>query len=80
VRFGQTNHRLELTGRGGNSTFLSSNVFAQFSHGHVGADEGVGGGLGYRGVDVGASVGDVGGEELDGLESGQISLCTHSPK
>ena len=70
--FGQTDHGFELTSCGCDATFGCANVFAEFPHCHVGAYEGVGGGLGDYGVDVGAGVGDVGCEEFDGLGEGLL--------
>ena len=67
VRLRETDHGLELSRRGGYAALGGADVLAEFAHGDVGGYEGVGGGLGDDGVDRGAGVGDVGGEEFDGL-------------
>lgn len=59
--FGEPDHGFELSGRGGDAARLRGDGGAKSAHGDVGADEGVGGGLGDCGRDVGARVRDVGG-------------------
>lgn len=67
VCFREPDHGFELARGGGDAPVGGADVFAEFAHGDVGADEG-GRGVGGEGrVAAGAGVGDVGGEEFDGL-------------
>jgi len=67
MRFCQPDHAFELAGGGGDAALGGADVLAELAHGDVGGDEGFAGGGGDGGLDVGAGVGDVGGEEFDGL-------------
>lgn len=67
MRLRQADHALELTGGRGDAALGGADVLAELAHGDIGGDEGFGGGRGDGGLDVGAGVGDVGGEEFDGL-------------
>ena len=74
MRFREPDHGFQLPGRGRDAAFCRADVFAELAHRDVGAHEGVGGGLRDGGVDVGAGVGDVGGEEFDWLGGCQYRI------
>lgn len=67
MRLREADHRLELARRGGDAAVRGGDGVAQVTHLDVGRRQGLGGRGGDFGVDVGACVGDVGCEELDGL-------------
>lgn len=72
VRFGQTDHAFELTGGGGDAALGGADVFSQLAHGNVGGHEGFASGGRDGGLHGVAGVGDVGGEELDGLDKSEL--------
>lgn len=65
--FRETDHAFELAGGGGDALFGGADILAEVAHLNVGFNELAAGVGADGGVDVGAGVGNVRGEELNGL-------------
>lgn len=68
--FCEANHGFELAGGGGYTAIGGADVIAQFPHANVGVYQRRARFRRYYGVDMSFGVGNVAGEEFDGLENG----------
>ena len=74
--FRETDHWLKLASCGRYAAFSGADVGSKGTHGDICVDKGSGGGGGEGWVAVVASIGDVGRQEFDWLETCKVSMCS----